>query len=203
MSFTLFDQDSEQKLPTLGNAFLDCGAYSVLTGVWDSLPLSDYARFVAERGHHFRLMAAPDVIGNAKATCKQLHTFVDDLKACKAWDRVKGRILVTYHLTDRDYPVMEEMLTYAWKQGIRWLAIGGIVTPGTSIEERWVGITELLRRVRFTSPLGAPRDAQLQSASIRWLPSGVYNLLPSGLGGLSHLPCQRQGAFICSIPAAR
>lgn len=141
--------DDHDHLPQLGSAFLDCGAYSVLTGQWDELPLSDYYTFVADHHQSFKLLAAPDVIGSARRTYDNLRAFIHAMKQAKVWSKIRGRVLVTYHLGDRDFGMMREMLAFAWDQGIRWLAVGGIVTPGTNLQQRITAIEAVTRQARL------------------------------------------------------
>jgi hypothetical protein len=146
MSFKKFD--THKNLPKLGKAFLDSGAFSVLTGQWERLPVDAHIRFIEEHHNHFELIAAPDVIGSAEQTFINLKYFIEAFKKLGLWDIVKNQIVVTYHLGDRDYKTMAYMLTFAWNEGIKWLAVGGIVTPGTSMEQRYVGISEVLHQVK-------------------------------------------------------
>ena len=146
MSFKKFEEAQEEV--KLGKGFLDSSAYSVLTGQWDSIPLDAHLRFIEEHHERFELMAAPDVIGSAEQTFSNLKYFIEALQKLGIWEKVAPHILVTYHLGDRDYTTMAGMLNYAWQQGIRWLAVGGIVTPNTSLSQRFVGISEVLSIVK-------------------------------------------------------
>ncbi len=142
--FPVFDEGDSQ-YPKLGQGFLDCGAYSVLTGIWDELPLDDYDTFVMEQHEAFALIAAPDVIGDPVATFENLKRFVFMADGLQHWNLIKDRVMVTYHLGDRDLLLCDEMLDWAWEQGIRWLAVGGIVVPGTKLGQRALAIDEVMK----------------------------------------------------------
>jgi hypothetical protein len=131
--------------PRLGPAFLDCGAYSVLTGFWESLPITDYVGFVHQHHQSFGIIASPDVIGSAPLTLENLEAFIQTAKQKKVWSKIKHKVIVTYHIGDRDFGTMTTMLDVAWKAGIRWLAVGGIVTPGTNKQQRAIGISETMK----------------------------------------------------------
>lgn len=146
MSFKKFD--IHKNLPKFGKAFLDSGAFSVLTGQWERLPLDAHIRFIEEHHNSFELIAAPDVIGSAEQTFSNLKYFIEAFKKLNLWETVKTKIVVTYHLGDKDYITMAKLLRYAWLEGIQWLAVGGIVTPGTSMNQRFVGISEVLYIVK-------------------------------------------------------
>jgi hypothetical protein len=147
MAFNKFHEDTTAQV-RLGKGFLDSGAFSVLTGQWERLPLDQYVQFVAEHNKSFELMAAPDVIGSAEQTFSNLKYFSQELAKLGIWQNVASRIVVTYHLGDRDYVTMKDMLLWAWQIGIRWLAVGGIVTPGTSLSQRYTGISQVLNIVK-------------------------------------------------------
>lgn len=148
MSFSKFKENHTP--PELGKAFLDCGAFSVLTGQWEALPIDAYIKFVDEHADKFEIIAAPDVIGDAKATFANLRYFTSKLSARNRWDALKKKVIITYHLGDRDFDTLKNMLLFANEVGIEWVAIGGIVTPGTSIEQRFIGINEVIKQVRST-----------------------------------------------------
>ena len=146
MSFDKFEHVKE--LPSLGKGFLDCGAYSVLTMQWETLPLDAYIRFVEEHYAHFELIAAPDVIGSAEKTLANLLYFIHKLTELGLWEKIASHVLVTYHLGDKDLPLLRKLVKTAYDNGISWLAVGGIVTPGTSLTQRFIGITEVLHIVK-------------------------------------------------------
>ena len=125
----------------LGKAFLDCGAYSVLTGFWKELPITQYIDFVGKQHESFRVIAAPDVIGDAKATAVNLKLFMENLPT--QVDRAK--IAYTYHLNDLDLTTYEKTLEYCKEQRIGWLAIGGLVAGNRNTVSLMVGIEEALR----------------------------------------------------------
>lgn len=141
MSFSKFNEGT--RIPRFGQGFLDCGAYSVLTGKFERLPINDYAVFTNETVKHWRIIAAPDVIGSAKKTYVNLAEFVKLVSK-----EVREKTAITYHLGDRDLTALRKMLEFGWNNDIRWLAIGGIVTPGSKHQERLIGINEILRIVR-------------------------------------------------------
>lgn len=126
--------------PDLGTFFFDCGAYSVLTGVWNELPIDEHIQFVIKYHSAMRLLAAPDVIGSTKKTFEYLKYFVKRLQGQDDWASIAPKVLITYHLVDKDLDTFSEMAIYAYGLGIRWLAIGGLVVPGVSNEEKWIGL---------------------------------------------------------------
>lgn len=148
----MLETEADVRWPKLGPGFLDCGAYSVLTGLWDSLPLDDYAEFVSQHYKQFEILACPDVIGNGPATFENLKTFVHELKRRRVWTHIAKRAAVTYHLGDRDLGLCDEMLDWAWGVGIRWFCVGGIVVPGTSQTERMLGIDTVINLARQRHP---------------------------------------------------
>lgn len=138
-------------LPALGPAFLDCGAYSVMTGLWPELPLHDYYRYVAESHRYYATIAAPDVIGSMPQTFDNLKDFVFNLRTKYGhgvWDAVKDRVAIAYHVTDKDFRTAENALRYAADNGVGWLCIGGIVAPGMNTIQRYIAIGETLNLVQ-------------------------------------------------------
>lgn len=134
-------------LPALGPAFLDCGAYSVLTGLWDELPLSDYYQFVADQHRYFGTIAAPDVIGSMPDTFDNLVQFYTAMVDKGVWDDIKDRVSLTYHVTDKDYTTATNALKFAADAGVGWLCVGGIVAPGMNTTQRYIAIGEILNLV--------------------------------------------------------
>lgn len=143
MGFNIFDGEFKADIK-LGRAMLDCGAFSVLTGLWADVPLDRYETFVRDYHKHFKLIAAPDVIGSATKTLDNLVAYVNALSDIS---EIIAKTVYTYHLTDLDLPTFEKGLEYAWDVGIRWLALGGIASTGKNEEERWVGMQEVTRIV--------------------------------------------------------
>lgn len=153
MSFSVFADEEDSHLPRLGPAFLDSGAFSVLTGTWDAIPLEDHLTFVCRYYDSFEIIAAPDVIGSASQTFENLQWFVKQLKQHKMWKAIRKRIAFTYHVLDRDFDTLYRMLDYATQQKIEWLAIGGIAaTPGTNYAQRWSAIEVIMDIVRRNYP---------------------------------------------------
>lgn len=133
--------------PELGKFFLDCGAYSVLTGSWAELPIDDYIEFVIRYRSKIQVLAAPDVIGSASGTFEYLKKFVRVLQSRSEWESLARRVLITYHLTDRDLDTFCEMAKWGYSHGVRWLAIGGIAGTGGSKEAKWAAIEEVTKLV--------------------------------------------------------
>lgn len=161
MSFAAFDiagPDGDSRLPNLGPALLDCGAFSVLTGFWESLPTDDHVAFVRDHYDAFRVIAAPDVIGDACRTLENLQWFVENLELMGVWQDVRKRVMITYHLVDKDPGTGREMLAWAAAKGIEWLAVGGIVVPGTTHDQRHIGIESVYDMV---SAVGHPFKTHL------------------------------------------
>lgn len=140
---------SEDRLqyPDLGMFFLDCGAYSVLTGVWQTLPVDEYLKFVLKYHNKIELFVGPDVIGSAEKTFTHLKYFVKHLQCHDEWEFLVGKILLTYHLVDKDLDTLSEMTEWAYAAGIRWLAIGGLVVPGVSNASKLAALEVVLNRV--------------------------------------------------------
>lgn len=137
-------------LPALGPAFLDCGAYSVLTGLWDEIPLRDYYRYVAENHQYYASIAAPDVIGSMPKTFENLKDFKFNLETkfgYGVWEAIREKVAVTYHVPDKDHKTAEDALRFAADIGVGWLCVGGIVAPGMNSTQRFIGIGEILNLV--------------------------------------------------------
>jgi hypothetical protein len=133
----LGERGTSFQYPELGRFFLDCGAYSVLTGVWQGLPVNDYTEFVIRYQKKIQVLAAPDVIGSATETFGYLKSFVEVLRRRGEWEKLADRVLITYHLVDRDLITFSDMARWAYDRGVRWLAIGGIAGTGGSKEAKW------------------------------------------------------------------
>lgn len=133
--------------PELGNFFLDCGAYSVLTGTWTKLPINEYIEFIIQYQDRIQLLVAPDLIGSASGTFAYLKNFVKVLQSRNKWELVASRVLFTYHLTDRDLVTFSKMARWAYDHGIRWLGIGGIAGTGGSKEGKCAAIEAVTRLV--------------------------------------------------------
>lgn len=144
----LFDGPEDRlQYPDLGTFFLDCGAYSVLTGIWDELPIDAYIQFVLNYHSKAALFVAPDVIGSAEKTFTYLKYFVKHLQCRPEWESLVGKILLTYHLVDQDLDTLSEMTEWAYSVGIRWLAIGGLVVTGVSNSSKLAALEVVLNRV--------------------------------------------------------
>ncbi|MEE8114847.1 MAG: hypothetical protein V3T23_10910 [Nitrososphaerales archaeon] len=135
-------------LPALGPAFLDCGAYSVMTGLWPELPLHDYYQYVAEYHQYYATIAAPDVIGSMPDTFDNLVEFHSAMVEKGVWEDIRDRVALTYHVTDKDYATATKALKFADQAGVGWLSIGGIVAPGMNTLQRYIAIGEILNLVQ-------------------------------------------------------
>lgn len=129
--------------PYLNPAFLDCGAYTVATGVWKELPLEDYINFACENHEHFELIALPDVVGDPAKTKEQSLEF-----ARRTLGKIpREKLVPIYHIITGNIKYYLEMLQYAEEIGTKWVAIGSGVSGDYTALQRQIVFQEIFRNL--------------------------------------------------------
>lgn len=121
--------------------FLDCGAHSVDTGTWDVLPVADYQRFCETYHQYFRLLAAPDVIGDSKQTEINTIKFAKDIEG----KIPLKKLIPIYHLQARSMKEMKRMTEYASDIGSEFIAIGGALGVGWNTHDKQLALKEAFK----------------------------------------------------------
>ncbi len=107
--------------PQLNKAFLDSGAYSVVTGLWDKLPIDEYIAFTDKYHDHFTIISVPDVIGDTKATMANVEYFLKRTKV------PKSKIANVYHVNSCNINIFPEIIQRSIDAGIGTISLGGLV----------------------------------------------------------------------------
>lgn len=138
----------EQPQDLLAPGFLDCGAHSVHTGALEFLPMEEYIQWTSKYHQHFRIVAAPDDIGDSEQTKKNTLEYAQRTEGIVP----RKKLLPIYHLEARDvvrgYPMM---LEYADKLGCEWVAIGGALGRDRygrrmNADQKLICLEEIFRR---------------------------------------------------------
>ena len=125
----------------IGPAFLDCGAHSVFTGVWNELPIDDYIKFTDENHKYFQLVASPDVVGDTDNTTKNFEYFIKRTKV------PKEKILSVFHIQTRNIKRFEEVINYSLEAGLSWIAIGGALGVGFTKIQKILALEEVFKKL--------------------------------------------------------
>lgn len=124
--------DSEVQIAIDNNIdlFLDSGAFSAHT-VGKPVSLDDYARFIQENGHHFRVKANLDDIGDTGP------------KSWENWQELRRQgcdVFPVHHAADQDkyLEMILEVLMQEKPDGTSFMALGGLVGAGREVLRTWL-----------------------------------------------------------------
>lgn len=129
---------------SFGLGFLDCGAYAVRTGSWDKFPVEDYLAFSSYHQNKFRLVAMPDVIGDADKTYAIHRYFL------KHTDIAPERLLSVFHVFSPDEygtsrKKFERVMSLSLEAGVGTFALGGIASVKSLSEDRRIVLGETMK----------------------------------------------------------
>ena len=131
--------------PVLKPVFLDSGAHSVHTQFWDKLPIDDYIHFVNNNHRKFKIIAAPDVVGNTQETMDNFHYFNKGLSK----EVPRSKILSVYHLQAKEIHRFPEVLDYSAKAGLKTIALGGALGVGFSRRQKFLVLEEAYKKLKL------------------------------------------------------
>ena len=129
--------------------FLDCGAYGLRKERGKEFPLEEYLQWIVKEHRRTFRIALPDVIGDADESFALYRKALEWLERTvgKEWDKIRRKLVWTYHLTDGKPWVAEDMAKLARDYGLEWMAGGGMLGK--------VGRKE---RLKFSAWLGRLRE---------------------------------------------